>query len=90
MKDTTKAYKAWNSVCQGGGAQMVKRAMIRCQDFEDDNCQMVLQVHDEITFRIVPEMIPKYEPMIKEAMTDWKNVPGLNEVNFAVEGKEWK
>lgn len=80
------SYKVWNSLCQGGGAQLVKKAMLRCKEFESDECQMVLQVHDEITFRIRRDLIPKYEPLIMEAMTDWPDFG----VRMAVEGKEWK
>lgn len=87
IRDRSEAYKGWNSVCQGGGAQLVKKAMLRCQEFEDPNeCQMVLQVHDEITFVIREDLVPKYEPMIVEAMTDWPHMG----VNLTVEGKEWK
>lgn len=86
IKNRSDSYKAWNSVCQGGGAQLVKQAMLRCLEFEDENLQMVLQVHDEITFTIAEHLIPKYEPMIKEAMTDFPVFP----VRLAVEGKEWK
>lgn len=85
IRNHSEAYKAWNSVCQGGGAQLVKKAMIRCREFEDENCFMVLQVHDEITFAIRKGMRAKYEPLIVRAMTDW---PQFN-VNFAVEGKSW-
>lgn len=86
IRNKNESYKAWNSVCQGGGAQLVKKAMLRCEEFEDDNCFMVLQVHDEITFCIREGMIEEYEKKIKEAMTDW---PQLG-VNLTVEGKEWK
>jgi DNA polymerase-1 len=85
IRNKREAYKAWNSVCQGGGAQLVKHAMIRCREFEDENCFMVLQVHDEITFAIRKGMRAKYEPLIVRAMTDF---PAFG-VNFAVEGKEW-
>jgi DNA polymerase I len=92
IRNRSDAYKAWNSLLQGGGAQLVKKAMLRCEEIEDINCQMVLQVHDEITFVIDEGMIPKYEPMIKEAMTDWSHLPGkpFEMINFEVEGKEWK
>lgn len=90
IKRKSDSYKAWNSVCQGGGAQLVKKAMIRCKDFEDEYCQMVLQVHDEITFIIKTDMISHYEPLIIEAMTNWDDIPGFSNVKFAVDGKEWK
>jgi DNA polymerase-1 len=86
FRDRRDSYKAWNSVCQGGGAQLVKRAMLRCRGFESEDCFMVLQVHDEITFCIREDKIAEYEPLIVEAMTDWPEFG----VNLTVEGKEWK
>lgn len=85
IRNKSDSYKAWNSVLQGGGAQLVKRAMLRCQEFEDENCFMVLQVHDEITFCIREGMVEKYEPLIIKAMTDWPQFG----VRMAVEGKDW-
>lgn len=86
MKDRSDSYKAWNSLIQGGGAQLVKKAMLRCDEFADDDCTIVLTVHDEITFDIRREAIPDYEPKIIKAMTDWPDFG----VKLAVEGKEWK
>ena len=86
FKSKGEAYKGWNSLCQGGGAQLVKKAMLRCQEFEDENCIMVLQVHDEITFIIKEGMIEHYEPKIVEAMTNWPEFTAV----MAVDGKEWK
>ncbi len=86
IRSKSDAYKAWNSVCQGGGAQLVKRAMLKCEAFENDECFMVLQVHDEITFCIKTDKIEFYRPMIEHAMTDF---PDLG-VKLAVESKEWK
>lgn len=86
MRDTSKAYKAWNSLIQGGGAQLVKKSMLRLEEVEDDNFFMVLQVHDEITCVVADDMIPKYEPYVVEAMTKWPEFP----VHFHVEGKQWK
>lgn len=60
--------------------------MLRCQEFEDENCFMVLTVHDEITFCVRRDMIHIYEPLVINAMTDWPNFG----VRLAVEGKEWK
>lgn len=86
IRNKSDAYKGWNSVCQGGGAQLVKRAMLNCLEFENDECFMVLQVHDEITFCIKTDRIEHYRPMIEKAMT---NFPQIN-VTLAVESKEWK
>ena len=42
IKNKNEAYKAWNSLVQGGGAQLVKKAMLRCEEFEDEDCFMPL------------------------------------------------
>ena len=93
FKFRSDSYKAWNSLLQGGGAQLVKRAMLRIREWEDDNCFMVLQVHDEITFAIREDMVHIYEPKIIQAMTEWDNEPELPKglgVKMHVEGKDWK
>ena len=63
------AFKMWNSLLQGGAAELVERAMLRAPN--DENCIQVLQVHDEIVFAIRKGMRHIYEPLIIEAMTDW-------------------
>ena len=92
IRNKADSYKAWNSVIQGGAAQLVKKAILRCDEFADDDCFPVLTVHDEITFCVRTEAIPDYEPKIIKAMTEFKNPDGTDmfPVKFAVEGKEWK
>ncbi len=80
------SHKAWNSVLQGGSAQLLKKAMLRCREFENDECYMVLSVHDEITFIVQTDLIPKYEPLILSAMLDNWDFG----VKLAAAGKEWK
>jgi DNA polymerase-1 len=80
-------YKAWNSLLQGGGAQLVKKAINRVSEFADDDCFPVLTVHDEISFCIRKEAIPDYEPKIVKAMTEWPEYEFP--VKFPVEGKVW-
>jgi DNA polymerase-1 len=86
IRNKSESHKAWNSVIQGGAAQLVKKAMLRCEEFADNDCYPVLTVHDEITFVVREEALPDYEPKIKQAMTDFTQFG----VKFAVEGKEWK
>jgi DNA polymerase-1 len=86
IRNREDQHKAWNSMIQGGAAQLVKQAMLRCEEFADDYCYPVLTVHDEITFVIHKDAMKDYEPKIVKAMTDWPRFP----VKFAVEGKEWK
>jgi DNA polymerase-1 len=85
IKNKREAHKAWNSVIQGGAAQLVKQAILRCEEFADDDCYPVLTVHDEITFVVRNEAIPDYEPKITKAMCDFPRFP----VRFAIEGKAW-
>lgn len=86
IRNKSESHKAWNSVIQGGAAQLVKKAMLRVEEFSDDDCYPVLTVHDEITFIVRKEALQDYEPKITKAMTDFPEFP----VKFAVEGKEWK
>jgi DNA polymerase I-like protein with 3'-5' exonuclease and polymerase domains len=89
IKDRRASYKGFNAVCQGGSAQLLKRAMLRIRrEVEDENCFMVLTVHDEITFIIRRDLIPVYEPEIIRCMTDWQDIYDFG-VHLAVDGKEW-
>lgn len=78
-------YRAFNALLQGGGADVVKRAQIALVGIEDENCKMVLQVHDEIVFKIRKNMYSKYARQIIPIM---ENFPDFG-VRFKVEGKLW-
>ena len=81
-------FKAFNSLLQGGGAEVVKSAMISIDDdprIDKDECRIVLQVHDEIVFEMREGVRAKYEPIITQHMT---NFPEFG-VRFKVEGKVW-
>lgn len=92
IKNASDSFKAWNSLLQGGAAQLMKKAVLRCEEWADADCYPVLTVHDEITFCVRREAIPDYEPKVKKSMLEWKNDQGtdLFPVKFAVDGKEWK
>jgi DNA polymerase-1 len=79
--------KAFNSIIQGGAADIVERTMLRCVDagFNTDDCRMLLQVHDSIVFEIRDDLVEEYVPRIRECM---EAVPDFD-VRFAVESKEW-
>jgi DNA polymerase-1 len=85
IKDKKTSYKAFNSLLQGGGAEVVKRAMISCRELECDDLKIVMQVHDEIVFCIREGCVEKFEPEIIKRMTNFPEFP----VRFAVEGKVW-
>jgi DNA polymerase-1 len=79
-------HKAFNSLLQGGGAELVKHAMIAIDDNVcDKDCQIVMQVHDEIVFEMREGMRKNYEDQIIKHMT---NFPDFG-VTLAVAGKNW-
>jgi DNA polymerase-1 len=64
------AHKAYNSLTQGGAADVVERTMIRCAEkgLDVPDCRMLLQVHDSIVWEIREDLVPFYTPVIKETM----------------------
>lgn len=83
----SKYYRAFNSIIQGGEAEIVKRAMIKLAETVcDESCRMVLQVHDSIVFEIKVGDADKYGPKIIEAM---ENVDYNFGVDFRVDAHRW-
>ena len=82
------AHKAFNSVIQGGGADIVERSMVRAYKAigDTDDCRLLLQVHDSIVFEVKEGLEEKYHPIIREAMT---NIEPDFGVKFAVDIHEW-
>jgi DNA polymerase I len=81
--DTTQAYKAMNSVIQGGAADIVERIMVRLwKELDPDECRILLTVHDSITFEVKEPVVPHYMEKIRTLMEDVNAVTG--EVNFDV------
>jgi DNA polymerase-1 len=80
----TENHKAWNSVIQGGAADIVERTMIRLfeQVDDDEKCRMLLQVHDSVVFEVRNDVIEEYTAKIKEVM---ENVEPDFGVRFAVD-----
>ena len=83
-----EAHKAFNSVIQGGAADIVEHVMVRLfkEIDDDDKCRMLLQVHDSVVFEIRNDCIEEYVPRIQELMGDVQPDFG---VKFKVEGKIW-
>lgn len=66
-----EAHKAFNSVIQGGAADIVKRRMIELDNqIDPEECRMVLQVHDSVWFEIQKGKVQKYKPQIINIMED--------------------
>lgn len=85
-------YKAMNSVIQGGAADIVERIMVRVwEEIDNEDCKMLLQVHDSITFEVKTELVPFYMARIKEVMEDVDAVLDgvVLDVKFAVDVDYW-
>jgi DNA polymerase-1 len=62
---------AINSPIQGSAADIIKIAMIRIQEFLDREklkSSMILQVHDELNFDVVPEELDRVKTMVVREM----------------------
>ena len=82
-----EAHKAFNSVIQGGAAEIVKHTMLRVSGVaNDDDCRMLLQVHDSIVFEIRNGREDHYCPLIQETMEHV--VPDFG-VKFAIDVHKW-
>lgn len=84
---SAEAHKAFNSVIQGGAAEIVKRTMIRLSEQVDsDDCRMLLQVHDSVVFEIKNGTEDHYLPLIQKVMEAVEPDFG---VHFAVDVHKW-
>jgi len=83
----SEAHKAWNSVMQGSAADVVEGTMVRLDEagLNNDDCRMLLQVHDEVVFEIRDELVEEVQPQIEKIMMD---VPGIT-ARMKVEGQVW-
>ena len=92
FEDKNDGYKAMNSVIQGGAADIVERIMVRCyEELENEDCHMLLQVHDSITFEVKTELVGEYMGRIRDIMENVNAVTGGTEfdVHFAVDVGLW-
>ena len=95
MPYTNDSYKAMNSFIQGGGADVVGRAMVKIFDeVDNEDCQMLLQIHDAFVFQIREGMEDHYLPRLIEIMTDVDElvadrIPEGTGTTFAVEAEPW-
>lgn len=83
-----EGHKAFNALCQGGGFEIVKRALIEIDDagLNNKECALDLQVHDSGRFDIEEGKEHIYHPEIKHIMET--SMPDFG-IPFKVEIKEW-
>lgn len=86
-----EARKGLNSMIQGGSADIVERSMVRVfEDVDqksDDECRMLLTVHDSVWFEIKIGTESKYLSQICEIMEDVEALGDFEGIKFAVEAK---
>ena len=84
-----------NSLIQGGAADIVERVMIRVWDeIDNEDCRMLLQVHDALVFEIREELVDEYTQRILSVMQDVnaiipEHIDGRFDVFFKVEASAW-
>lgn len=82
------AHKAFNSWCQGGAFEIVKRQMlaVKREGLIGPECQLDIQVHDSAGFDIEDGKEFTYVPEIKRIM---ENVEPDFGVDFRVDAHQW-
>ena len=87
IPERSKAYKGMNSLIQGGGADIVKAVMILAfRELVDDDCRLLLQVHDSLWFEIKEDKVDYYLPQIIQIMNSPQKMLG---VPLAVDAHPW-
>lgn len=93
FKFESEHHKAFNSLCQGGAFEIVKRQGTRIHEagLNNDECRMDLTVHDSFRFSILKGKEDEYIPAIKDLMEDVVslNPDRLSGVRFAVDVNKW-
>jgi DNA polymerase-1 len=82
---------AINAPMQGTAADIIKRAMIRVDQWlsqQGDKAKMIMQVHDELVFEVKPQDIDFYKKKLSELMTDAAQLAVALEVDAGV-GANW-
>jgi len=92
----SEGYKAMNSLIQGGAADIVDRVMNHMlATVDNDDCRMLLQVHDALVFEVREELVLEYAQRIKHEMqsvnriVDPEGTEPMFPVTFAVEVSYW-
>lgn len=84
-------YKAMNALIQGGAADIVERVWNYVMDeIDNEDCRVLLQVHDALVFEVREDLVDYYRPIIQETMEDVQGITGYPfNVKFAVEVSDW-
>lgn len=90
----SESYKAMNAMIQGGAADIVERMMVKLyEEIDNEDCRMLMQVHDSVLFEVNEKHIDEYKTRIKEIMenVDAVATPDIKSfgVRFAVDIGDW-
>lgn len=85
-----EAHKAFNSIIQGGAAEVVKRALIDCEAAFAGNpdVRLLLTVHDSLVFEVRDSMFDEVAQQVVSIMENPTGVPDFG-VRFSVAYNEW-
>jgi DNA polymerase-1 len=85
------AHKAFNSVIQGGAADIVERSLVKLdkRGLLTNDCRLLLQIHDEGLFEIKDEIADEATHEIAKSMAEVDFHPQLETVRFKAVGKAW-
>lgn len=82
FRNDSEARKSFNSLIQGGAADLVERAMVRIfKQIDSDDCKMLLQVHDSIIFEMKEDRVMEFVPAIIKLMVNHE-IEELETVKF--------
>jgi DNA polymerase-1 len=89
--DKRDGYKAFNSLLQGGAAELVKSVMLALDEVIDwVECRMLLQVHDSVVFEIAIGREDYWLPIIRRVMENVSAFhPQFGKIPFPVDIKEY-
>lgn len=89
--DHRDGYKAFNSLLQGGAAELVKSVMLALDQVIDwVECRMLLQVHDSVVFEIAIGREEYWLPIIRKVMENVSAFhPQFGKIPFPVDIKEY-
>lgn len=89
--DKRDGYKAFNSLLQGGAAELVKSVMLALDQVIDwQECRMLLQVHDSVVFEIAIGREEYWLDKIRDVMQHVSAFhPQFGKIPFPVDIKEY-
>lgn len=72
MYPKEESHKAFNSVIQGGATDIINKVTVRLGEEvdNDEECRMLLMIHDSIVFEIRDDVLEDYKKKIKYIMED--------------------